>query len=186
MTDRHDPTIETTETTENRGKVANMPETNRDLSENVIKRLPALGPIVTLYMQSSHRRFHFINDLEWLVMPPLMLGQCKLYMKRQYPISYASWAFLSPEAEHRLLENGGRLRPEDWRSGDRPWLIDLVAPFGGAEPMLADLRRNEFPGQILRYLAPDSQGGKFTARELPPWQKEDDNAQAATKGEASP
>ena len=32
-------------------------------SLKVLKRLPAMGPVIMLYMQSSHRRFHFISDL---------------------------------------------------------------------------------------------------------------------------
>ena len=140
-------------------------------SRRILERLPALGPIVLLYMQSPLRRLQFLADLEWLLMPPLMLGQCKLYMKKRYPISFASWALLDQAAEDRLTANAGRLRPEDWQSGDRPWLIDLVAPFGGLDVMLADLRRNEFPGKRLRFLAPDPQSGRLTPQDLPPWEQ---------------
>ena len=140
-------------------------------SRRILERLPALGPIVLLYMQSPLRRLQFLADLEWLLMPPLMLGQCKLYMKKRYPISFASWAFLDQAAEDRLTANAGRLRPEDWQSGDRPWLIDLVAPFGGLDAMLADLRRNEFPGKRLRFLAPDPQSGRLSPQDLPPWEE---------------
>ncbi len=135
-------------------------------SLKIIKRLPAVGPVIMLYLQSAHRRFHFISDLEWLLLPPLISGQCKLYMKKEYPVSYVSWAFLNEEAENHLLKNGGKLRPEDWKSGDRLWLIDMVAPFGGIENMLNDIRRNEFPDAEIRLVAPDSKTGGITARKL--------------------
>jgi cytolysin-activating lysine-acyltransferase len=138
-------------------------------SQKVLQRLPAVGPVIMLYMQSSHRRYQFIGDLEWLLIPPLVLGQCKLYMKKEYPISYISWAFLDEAAEIRLLQNGGKLRPDDWKCGDRLWIIDVVAPFGGVENMLRDIQKNEFPGQVVRLLAPDPQTGGVTARELPPY-----------------
>lgn len=140
-------------------------------AQKLIKRLPALGPVLLLYLQSAHRRLHFISDLEWLLLPPLVSGQCKLYMKEEYPISFVSWAFLSEEAEARLLLAGGRLRPEEWKSGDRLWLIDIVAPFGAGavENMLDDIRKNEFPGRVIRLLAPDPATGGVKARELPPW-----------------
>ncbi len=147
-------------------------------SHNVLKRLPAMGPVVMLYMQSAHRRFHFISDLEWLLMPPLVTGQCKLYMKKEYPISFISWAFISEEVEQRLLQNGGKLRPEDWTSGDRLWVIDIVAPFGGVENMLNDIRKNEFPEKNVRLLAPDPKTGGVQAREIPPYdsQKEQEGS----------
>jgi cytolysin-activating lysine-acyltransferase len=136
-------------------------------ADEVLKHLPAMGPILLLYMQSPHRRYNFVADLEWLLMPPLIRGQCKLYMKQNYPISFASWAFMSKEAEKRLLGNGGRLRPGDWQSGDRLWIIDLVAPYGGVEDMLRDLRRNEFPDRTIRLVVPDPATGGIRARKIP-------------------
>lgn len=135
-------------------------------SLKIVKRLPAIGPVVMLYLQSSHRRFQFISDLEWLLLPPLVSGQCKLYMKKEYPVSYISWAFLNEEAENHLLKNGGKLRPEDWKSGNRLWIVDMVAPFGGIENMLNDIRRNEFPESEIRLVAPDPETGGITARKL--------------------
>ena len=137
-------------------------------SLKILKRLPAMGPVIMLYLQSSHRRFHFISDLEWLLLPPLVSGQCKLYMKNEYPISFVSWAWLNEDAEKRLFQSGGKLRPGDWNSGDRLWLIDIVSPFGGVDNVLNDLRKNEFAGKAIRIAAPDPESGGITARELPP------------------
>lgn len=137
-------------------------------SLKVLKRLPAMGPIIMLYMQSSHRRFQFISDLEWLLLPPLVGGQCKLYMKKEYPISFISWAYLDDDAEKRLFHNGGKLRPEDWKCGKNLWIIDIVAPFGGVENMLRDIQKNEFPGQTLKMIAPDPKTGGIKARVLKP------------------
>jgi len=142
-------------------------------SMKVLKRLPAMGPVIMLYLQSAHRRFHFISDLEWLLLPPLVNGQCKLYMKKEYPISFVSWAFVSEEVEKRLLQNGGKMRPEDWNTGDRLWIIDIVAPFGGIETMLNDIRKNEFPGRAIRIIAPDPTSGGIKPRELPAFKPED-------------
>ncbi|MCB2218462.1 toxin-activating lysine-acyltransferase [Desulfofustis glycolicus] len=136
-------------------------------SLRLVKRLPALGPVIMLYLQSPHRRYQFISDLEWLLIPPLVSGQCKLYMKQEYPISFVSWAFLTDEVEKRLLGNGGRLRPEDWTSGERLWLIDIVAPFGGVETVLSDMR-SSFSEREIHLLAPDPENGGLTHRLLPP------------------
>lgn len=147
-------------------------------SLKVLERLPAMGPVIMLYMQSSHRRFHFISDLEWLLLPPLVGGQCKLFMKKKYPVSFISWAFLSEEVEKQLFQNGGKLRPEDWKSGDRLWVIDIVAPFGGVENMLRDIQKNEFPDQVIRLIAPDPKNGGITVRELPPYSSKEENQEA--------
>lgn len=136
-------------------------------SLKVLQRLPAMGPVVMLYMQSTHRRFHFISDIEWLLLPPLVQGQCKLYMKKEYPISFVSWAFLDEVAEKRFLQSGGKLRAEDWNSGDIVWIVDIVAPFGGIENMIKDLQSNEFSGRSFRLAVPDPDSGGITAREVP-------------------
>ncbi len=150
-------------------------------SLKVLKRLPAMGPVIMLYMQSSHRRFQFISDLEWLLLPPLVSGQCKLYMKKEYPVSFISWAFLDEDAEKRLFHNGGKLRPEDWKSGENLWIIDITAPFGGVENMLRDIQKNEFPGQTIKMIVPDPKTGGIKARILKPR----DNTDGTTSSEKS-
>lgn len=148
-------------------------------SLRLVKRLPALGPVIMLYLQSPHRRYQFISDLEWLLIPPLVSGQCKLYMKQEYPISFVSWAFLTEEVEKRLLANGGRLRPEDWASGERLWLIDIVAPFGGVETVLSDMRKS-FSDREIHLLAPDPENGGLAHRRLPPLAQTGEQATADT------
>ena len=60
----------------------------------------------------------------------------------------------------RLKAGAVRLKPEDWRSGDNLWLIDLCAPFGGGEYILKELREKVFKGQKVKTLqpAPDGSG----------------------------
>ncbi len=159
--------IKTAEVTENEA----LQEEIHKQSLKILKKLPAVGPVLLLYMQSSHRRYQFISDLEWLLMPPLISGQCKLFMKKEYPTSFISWAFLNEEAEKRLFQNGGKLRPEDWNCGDKVWVIDIVAPFGGVEHMLHDLQTTEFPDQVIHLAAPDPATGGITARKLQPLKK---------------
>ena len=37
-----------------------------------------------------------------------------------------------------------RLALKDWRGGEKLWLVDVVAPFGGHDPMIADLEEKVF------------------------------------------
>ena len=118
-------------------------------AKSVLKKLPLLGPIAWLCMNSPQHRNQFIADLEWRVMPALVLDQAKLYMRDDAPIAYASWAFLSPEAAERY-RTIGRLAPGDWKSGPEAWLIDLVAPFGGGGDVLQDLKEKVLVGRKVR------------------------------------
>jgi cytolysin-activating lysine-acyltransferase len=110
----------------------------------------ALGEIVWLFSNSVAHRHLFIADLEWMVMPPLLLGQFRLFRAGERPAGLALWAYLSDEAEARLNAGIGKLKPEEWKSGPHLWLVELIAPLGGAEEMLADLQANVFGDQTFK------------------------------------
>lgn len=120
----------------------------------------AVGQVLGLMLASPAHRHLFLSDLEWLVIPPILLQQFRLFRKDGRVIGYASWAFLSAEAEARMTEGSRRVAPADWRSGESLWLIELVAPFGGGEAMLAELREKVFVGRKPKTLrpAPDGKG----------------------------
>ena len=118
-------------------------------AKSVLKKLPLLGPIAWLYMNSPQHRNQFIADLEWRVMPALVLDQAKLYMRDETVLGYASWAFLSPEVAERYRATG-RLAPGDWKSGSEAWLIDLVAPFGGGGDLIKDVKEKVLVGREVR------------------------------------
>ncbi|NFV78774.1 toxin-activating lysine-acyltransferase [Magnetospirillum aberrantis] len=108
-----------------------------------------LGAVAWLMGRSPAHRHLFMADLDWLVLPPLQLGQARLYHRDNQPIAYVSWGFLSEEVEARLLAGTPRLKPTDWKSGDRPWVIETVAPFAQAsalEEIVADLTKTVFGG----------------------------------------
>lgn len=134
----------------------------------VFKKLPLLGPIAWLMMQQQGASRHaFVADLEWRVMPPLILDQAKLYMNGDAPLAYVSWAKLSDEVVKRYRNAPFHLAPGDWNSGDKIWIVDLFAPFGDANRVLNDLRENMFPGSMLYQLAPAPEG-RISVLEWPP------------------
>ncbi len=60
---------------------------------------------------------------------------------------------------------GARLAPNDWKSGDHLWLVDLVVPNSDREGqatklMLADLAKNVFPGRSMKMHVTDPATGK--------------------------
>ncbi len=123
-------------------------------TKEVFKKLPLLGPICFLAMNSSAHRFMFIADFEWRILPPVVFDQAKVYMREEQPIAFASWAFLSEEAAERYRKIG-RLAPKDWKSGDEAWLIDVIAPFGSVEEIVKDLKTNTpLAGKTTKMLGP--------------------------------
>lgn len=131
-----------------------------------------LGQIVWLLTQSPMHRELKLKDLEWSFMPAIAHGQFRIFrlgptpgIEREMvqglqalgmdpggleslPLGVAVWAKLS-EAAERKLEGNERLSHEDWRSGDRTWLVELISPFARpenrlSEVMIADLIAGPF------------------------------------------
>jgi cytolysin-activating lysine-acyltransferase len=109
-----------------------------------------LGQMVWLMMQMPAYRHVFLADLEWMVMPPILLDQFRLFRIENRIVAFAAWAYLSEAVEKRLQEPNPRLAPVDWKSGDRLWLIHLFAPFGHTEAVLVDLEKTTFAGKAFK------------------------------------
>lgn len=150
---------------EETAKLAKLAE---EQAKRVINKLPLLGPVTWLLMQQGATRHAFISDLEWRVLPALVLDQAKLYMRDTLPLAFVTWARLSEAAATRLREPPFHIAPSDWKSGDQVWLIDVIAPFGGAQDVLKDLREKVFPTEKIRQLAP-MPDGPVKVLEWPPF-----------------
>jgi len=118
-----------------------------------------LGEVCWLMSRAPHRRHAFMADLEWLVMPPLALGQARLYRNdKGDPIAFASWATVSDEVDARLKSGVARLAPPEWRSGPHLWIFDIIAPFGGANELLDTLNKTVLKDKSVAVLP---HGGKL-------------------------
>ena len=109
-----------------------------------------LGEIVWLMSQSPLHKQFFISDLEWFAMTPVLQQQFRMYYDTEKPVGVVFWALVNDEVDQRLSSGGGRLRPQDWKSGDKLWVVEVVAPFGGAEALVADLKENVFPAKEIK------------------------------------
>lgn len=127
-----------------------------------------IGDITWLLSQSPTHKHLFFADLEWLVIPAVTSRQFRVLKAEQRPMAYVSWAFLSEEAEARILSGNPRLRPGEWKSGDRAWIIDLVAPFGGREEILRNVKAQHFSATVVKTLRARSDGQGYEAWEITP------------------
>ena len=62
------------------------------------------------------------------------------------------------EVEARLAAGTTRMRSQDWKSGERLWVVEVIAPFGGAEEIVKDLKAKVFPAREVKFLAVGVQG----------------------------
>jgi cytolysin-activating lysine-acyltransferase len=148
----------------------------------------AIGQIVWLLSQSAAHRELKIKALEWSFMPAVVSEQFRIFrfgptpglsdadpasfaqfgLTREgletLPLGVAIWANLSAAAEAKL-EAGEHLSAEDWTSGDRTWLVELISPFATTENklsqiMLLDLMNGPFKGRTFHLHRTDPQTGK--------------------------
>ena len=131
------------------------------------------------------------NDNE--LMTPVLLQQFRLFYATDRPIGVMRqraskkllWGTVSEEVEQRLAGGVGKLRPQDWKSGDKLWVMleacfqhdEVIAPGacpgprrrsfekrsgGGAEEMVKDLKANVFPDRAINFVAVTKDGKKET------------------------
>jgi cytolysin-activating lysine-acyltransferase len=110
------------------------------------------GEIVWLFTQSPQHQNFALGDLEWLVMTPLLLRQFRVFYASERPIGVALWAFVNEEVERQLLSGNAKLASADWKSGEKLWLVEVVAPFGEMDAMIMNLKRRMFPNREITFL----------------------------------
>lgn len=121
-------------------------------SEPVPTNMSMLGEIVWLMAHSElHRDWPIASIFQW-VAPALMHKQCRLYRRDNRPVAYVAWAHMSKDVEEAYVLNPKSLQPNDWKSGDRGWLVDWIAPFGDSAAVMQDLREGIFKDEVGRAL----------------------------------
>ncbi len=138
-----------------------------------------IGDMVWLMSQSQGHKYLTLVDLEWMVIPPLMLDQYKLYRdEQQRPVGLALWGYLNEDAEKKL-HYSGKIAPTDWgngaeisaekgiekKEGGTLWLIDIIAPFNTEdnkqkEKMLVDLINTAFKDAPFKMMRINPETGK--------------------------
>jgi cytolysin-activating lysine-acyltransferase len=90
-----------------------------------------LGEITWLMTQSPRHKVIPIGDLEWLLMPAILLRQFRIFYKGEQPVGVALWALADDLVARRIDAGDRRLAAVEWKSGVNMRIIDIVAPFGG-------------------------------------------------------
>jgi cytolysin-activating lysine-acyltransferase len=94
-----------------------------------------LGEITWLMTQSPRHKSIPLGDLEWLLMPAILLRQFRIFYKGEQPVGVALWALADEIVARRIDANDTRLAAVEWKSGTNMRVIDIIAPFGGEAEM---------------------------------------------------
>ena len=98
-----------------------------------------LGEMTWLLSQSPLHKVLAIGDLEWLVMPAILLRQFRIFYKGEQPVGVVFWALADDLVAKRIDAGDTRLTAVEWKSGATMRIIDIVAPFGGEAEMRAQV-----------------------------------------------
>lgn len=113
------------------GAVQLDPEESKKRAVAAKQMAASFGEFVTLLMRSQSEKHHTLGDLEWLIVPALMHRQFALAEAQSKetgavsPVAGVLWAYVSEEVDKRLSDASAptRLKPNEWKSGDIPWII---------------------------------------------------------------
>ncbi len=115
--------------------------------------------VVAVLMRAPNYKNLRIGDLEWLVIPPLLAGQCRTALSRFskdgpfVPVAAALWARVSASVDKRLSEELDKpplLRASEWTSGDIIWLITLAGEPKALAEFLPQLQKADFNGRSVK------------------------------------
>jgi|SRR5215475_8012744 len=134
----------------------------------VLRNALAFTQVVGVLMRSAHYKQYTLADLEWLVVPPIMAGQFRIGEVKPdqnkgaaLPVAVVLWASVSAEVDKRLMEADSvsfKLKPEEWKSGDIPWLVHAAGETRFVRHVVEQLMKTTFKGREVKVLARDKDG----------------------------
>lgn len=137
-----------------------------------------IADAIGLLLRSERHRHYSLADLEWLLLPPLLLKQIMLsYVRPQVTekgdaltpppdeagaisdlppmaVAMVTWALVSPEVNAKLdaqLQSGNpyRLAPQEWKCGDIPRLVEALGQPEAVKETLTKLKAR-LPQLVVR------------------------------------
>lgn len=133
----------------------------------------SFGEIVTLLMRSPADRQRPLQDLEWMIVPGLMTGQFAIADAQSketgavMTVGAVLWAFVSPDVDARLSQAGEqapRLAPNEWRSGEIPWVVMAIGDPKVLSGLLQQLSKTVFKDKSAKIRARGADGKTVVGR----------------------
>ena len=131
--------------------------------------------VLAVLMRDPSFRNMRLSDLQWLVIPPVLTGQCRLGQTamptklalaqpgggKLLPVAVALWARVSDAIDARLagsLDKLVDLRPAEWNTGENYWLMAVAGDPRAVPAFLGQLEARDFKDKNmkLRTRGPDN------------------------------
>ena len=95
-------------------------------------QLQDMHQIISLYKKFDRNKQYTREDLYYHILPSIKLNQYKIIKENNKVVSFANWAYLNNASEQEFKKTGD-FSNESWKSGDNPWVIDVVSKINGAK-----------------------------------------------------
>jgi len=98
-----------------------------------------------LAYSSVHCNYNIYYIKNFVITPALLNNVYVYYNDSQHPVAYFSWATITSIVEANLIDDNFIMAKEDWNSGQRLYIHDLIAPWGGGDSIVKDIKNTLFP-----------------------------------------
>jgi hemolysin-activating ACP:hemolysin acyltransferase len=126
--------------------------------------------VLGVLMRDPSFRGMRLSDVEWLVIPPVLAGQCRLAQMPMpaglpvsppdagtlMPVAVALWARVSDAIDARLVQAIDKpvdIRSTEWSTGDNYWLLAVAGDPRVVPALLGQLEAREFKDKNTRLRA---------------------------------
>ena len=97
-------------------------------------QLQDMQEIISLYKNFDKYNEYTREELYYHILPSIKLNQFKIIKEKNKVVSFANWAYLDKDSEIEYKKTGD-FSNDFWKSGDRPWVIDVVSKVNGSKIM---------------------------------------------------
>lgn len=117
-----------------------------------------VGAVCLLATKSDKYKKLSLGGYESLIMPSIKFRQFFLLRnKKNEPIAYINWALVSDEIEKKFLAGNFEIKPNEWKSGSKLYIINVISPFISELDALKQLNENYLKNREAKILL----SGKF-------------------------
>lgn len=140
---------------------------NRNVLEAKLKAA-VFGEIMSVMLQSPRHSKVTLGTLARQMVPAFMSDQYVLARAQAdnvelppTPVGVAFWASVSDAVDQRLtadLDTPIEIKPDEWKSGDIIWLLDIVAAPQVSSALVKSIREKVGPDKTIKVRAADADG----------------------------
>ncbi|MRT47643.1 toxin-activating lysine-acyltransferase [Raoultella sp. RIT712] len=92
-----------------------------------------------------HSEYNVYYIFNYVFVPAKQQNIHVYYNENQHPVAYFSWALITSGVQANLTDDSFIMTSDDWNGGQRLYIHDLVAPWGGSAYIVRDIKYRFFP-----------------------------------------